>query len=255
QWRGMLRTNLGRGSVLRKEIIAARGGKPIRGASWRDVPMQREGNEWFLELTLTEVGYFKAKAYAVDARGWQVWPEGPDIGLSVHPDGYRTANTIYCAFARLFGERKSATSTIDRQLDAQFKQLDNQGFTVITPSGKLRDLTRELPHIIDTLGCRILHLLPINPTPTTYARFGRAGSPYAALDLTAMDPALIEFDHRTTAVTQFCELAGAAHSEGARLFLDLVINHTGWSSTLHESHSDWFLRDASGAFLSPGAWG
>lgn len=256
QWRGLLRANLGRGSVLREEIIASRGGgKSMSGSSWRDIPMRRVGDEWTLELTLTEVGYFKAKAYAVDPQGWQIWPEGPDIGISIHPDAYRTANTIYCAFTRLFGERKIATTTTDKQLDAQLKPLDKQGYTVIPPSGKLRELIEELPHIIDTLGCRILHLLPINPTPTTYARFGRAGSPYAGLDLTAIDPALIDFDRRTTGVAQFCELASAVHGHGARLFLDLVINHTGWSSTLHENHPEWFLRDADGAFVSPGAWG
>src|SRR5438477_3060310 len=256
QWRGMLRANLGRGSVLREEIIRSRGGeKPMSGASWRDIPMRREGNERSLELTLTEVGYFKTKAYAVDSKGWQVWPDGPDIGISIHPDAYRTANTTYYAVTRLFAEWTTATTTTDKQPDAQLKQLDKQGYAVIPPSGKLRDLTRELPHIIDTLGCRILHLLPINPTPTTYARFGRAGSPYAGLDLTAIDPALIDFDRRTTGVAQFCELASAVHGHGARLFLDLVINHTGWSSTLHENHPEWFLRGADGAFVSPGAWG
>ena len=255
-WRGWLRTNLGHDAVLRREIIASRGGeKPLSGASWRDVPMRREGNEWAIELALTEVGYFKVKAYAVDERGWQVWPGGGDLGISVHPDSYRTANTIYCAFTRLFGETKTAFSTADRQLEAQVKQLDKRGYAVIPPSGKLRDLVKVLPHIIDTLGCRILHLLPINPTPTTNARFGRYGSPYAGLDLTAIDPALVEFDRRTTAVEQFGELAHAVHAAGARLFLDLVVNHTGWSSTLHEHHPEWFLRQPDGAFVSPGAWG
>ncbi|HKI71987.1 MAG TPA: hypothetical protein VKA81_06405, partial [Verrucomicrobiae bacterium] len=255
-YRAVLRTNLGRGQILRHEIINSRGGeKPMTGASWRDVPMRREGDQWSVELTLTEVGWFKAKAYAVDEKGWQLWPEGPDAGLSVHPDAYRTANTIYCAFTRLFGETKSLVATTDRQLDAQLKQLDKQGYAVIPPSGKLRDLIKELPHIIDALGCRILHLLPVNPTPTTYARLGRFGSPYAGLDLTAIDPALIEFDRRTAGVEQFRELAYAVHAFGARLFLDLVINHTGWSSTLHERHPEWFLRGENGAFLSPGAWG
>src|SRR5712671_5890430 len=127
-WRGLLRTNLGRGSVLRREIIAARGGeKPMSGASWRDTPMRREAAEWSIELTLVEVGYFKAKAYAVDERGWQVWPEGADVGISVHPDAYRTANTIYCAFARLFGETRTARTTTSKQSDALLKQLDKQG--------------------------------------------------------------------------------------------------------------------------------
>jgi starch synthase (maltosyl-transferring) len=71
----------------------------------------------------------------------------------------------------------------------------------------------------------------VHPTPTTYARFGRFGSPYAALDLTAVDPALVEFDKRTTGMDQFCELTYAAHSLGARVFIDIVINHTGWGST------------------------
>ena len=31
--------------------------------------------------------------------------------------------------------------------------------------------------IVNQLGCRIIHLLPVHPTPTTYARFGRFGSP------------------------------------------------------------------------------
>ncbi|PYJ82566.1 MAG: hypothetical protein DME22_18315 [Verrucomicrobia bacterium] len=255
-WRGLLRTNLGRGQILRREIIISRGGeKPMTGASWRDVPMPREGDQWSVELTLTEVGWFKAKAYVVDEKGWQLWPEGSDASLSVHPDTYRTANTIYCAFTRLFGESKTLVATADRQFDAQLKQLDKQGYAVIPPSGKLRDLIKELPHIIDALGCRILHLLPVNPTPTTYARLGRFGSPYAGLDLTAIDPALIEFDRRTTGVEQFRELAYAVHAFGGRLFLDLVINHTGWSSTLHERHPEWFLRGENGAFLSPGAWG
>ncbi|HKS35691.1 MAG TPA: alpha-amylase family glycosyl hydrolase, partial [Verrucomicrobiae bacterium] len=255
-WRALLRTNLGRGAVLRREIITSRGGeKPMTAASWRDVPMRRVGDEWFIELALTEVGYFKAKAYAVDDAGWQAWPDGPDMGISVHPDAYRTANTIYCAFARLFGESRSAISTADKPLEAHLKSLDKQGYAVIPPSGKLRDVIRQLPHITDTLGCRILHLLPVNPTPTTCARFGRFGSPYAGLDLTAIDPALVEFDRRTTGVDQFRELAYAVHARGVRVFLDLVINHTGWSSTLHENHPEWFVRGADGAFVSPGAWG
>lgn len=256
RWQALLRTNVGRGAVLRQEIITSRGGeKPMTGASWRDIPMRRQGDECVIELALTEVGYFKAKAYAVDDAGWQVWPDGPDMGISVHPDAYRAANTIYCAFTRLFGESRSAISAADKQLEAQLKSLDKQGYAIIPPSGKLRDLIGELPHITDTLGCRILHLLPINPTPTTYARFGRYGSPYAGLDLTAIDPALVEFDRRTTGADQFRELAYAVHARGARIFLDLVINHTGWSSTLHENHPEWFVRGPDGAFVSPGAWG
>ncbi|MGB7767613.1 MAG: amylo-alpha-1,6-glucosidase [Verrucomicrobiia bacterium] len=254
--RGLLRTNLGRGTALRREIIAAHAGGPGHaGASWRDVPMQKNGTGWEIELPLAEAGFFKAKPYLLDPNGWQHWPEGSDVGISVHPNFCRTANVIYCAFTRLFGATRTAAVAVDPQLNFQLNPLDSQGYTVIPPSGKLRDLARQLPHIVQTLGCRILHLLPVHPVPTTYARFGRFGSPYAALDLTAVDPALAEFDHRTTAIDQFCELTSAAHALDARVFLDIVINHTGWGAVLQENHPEFFLRNPDGTFASPGAWG
>ena len=111
-----------------------------------------------------------------------------------------------------------------------------------------------MPHIFDTLGCRILHLLPVNPTPTTYARFGRFGSPYAAQDLPAIDPALVVFDKRTTGVDQFRELTYDVHRRGGRVYLDMVINHTGWGSGPQENHPEWFLRHPDGTFACPGAW-
>ncbi len=78
--------------------------------------------------------------------------------------------------------------------EKELNKLDDRAYVVIPPSGTLRDVARELPHIMEKLGCRILHLLPVGPTPTTFARFGRFGSPYACLDLTGIDPALVEFD-------------------------------------------------------------
>jgi len=255
-WQARLRTNIGRAEVVRREIIQAHThGLPRAGASWCDLPMSRQGNEWWIELPLPEAGGFQAKAYAIDPKGWQHWPDGRDVELFVHPDVYRTGNTIYCAFPRMFGSNKTLRMTQDEKQEAQFKELDRQGYTVIPPSGKFRDLIRQLPHITETLGCRVLHLLPINPTPTTYVRLGRFGSPYASLDLCAIDPALIEFDKRTTGLDQFHELAYATHFHGARLFLDIAINHTGWGSVLQENHPEWFLRERNGDFASPGAWG
>jgi starch synthase (maltosyl-transferring) len=255
-WRAVLRTNLGRAAMLQREIIHSHAHRwPPAGACWRDIVMPVHQGEAALELSLTEVGYFQAKAYLVDPQGKQYWPAGPDVGLSVHPDYCRTANTIYCAFVRLFGETRSVTVTQPHPLASAMESLDQRGFTVIPPSGKLRDLTQCLPHIVDTLGCRILHLLPVNPTPTTFARLGRFGSPYAALDLAAVDPALVVFDKRTTGVDQFCELTYATHCRGARVFLDVAINHTGWGSNLQENHPEWFVRDEHRTFISPGAWG
>ena len=255
-WRARLRTNLGRAETLRKEIIEAHTrGVPAAGASWHDLPMSESGDGWSIEVPLPETGYFSSKPYLLDPQDWQLWPDGLDVGISVHPDAYRTGNTIYCAFTRLFGASRTAASTRNERLDTQVKQIEQFGYTIIPPSGKIRDLVKALPHIVEVLGCRILHLLPVNPTPTTYARFGRFGSPYASLDLTGIDPALVEFDRRTTGVDQFRELTSAMHRRGGRVFLDMVINHTGWGSQLQEHRPEWFVRDPGGVFVSPGAWG
>jgi len=203
--RALLRTSLGRAAARRREIISAHaGGAAAAGDSWRDVPMQKTDDGWQIELPLAETGYFKAKAYLLDEKNWQHWPDGSDVGISVHPNFARTANTIYCAFTRLFGATKNLASTADEKLEAQLKSLEALGYATLPPSGKFRDLARQLPFIVNRLGCRVIHLLPVHPTPTTYARFGRFGSPYAALDLTAVDPALVEFDKRTTGIDQFC---------------------------------------------------
>ena len=256
KWRAFLRTNLGRAQRLRDETIAGLGGNgTFAGASWRDIPMRQTSDGWLLDLPMTEIGYFSAKAYAIDDDGVQEWPTGNDIGVSIHPSDYRTANTVYCAFIRMFGRTKSATTTRDSLRDGMLAALDAEGYSVIPPSGTFRDLISELPHITERLGCTILHLLPVGPTPTTYARYGRFGSPYAQQDLTAIDPALVEYDKRTTAIDQFRELTAAAHLRGCRVFLDIVINHTGWGATLQDAHPEWFKRNADGTFHSPGAWG
>jgi len=254
--RALLRTNLGKAERTRQEVISTHAGKgPMSIAFWRDVPLQPQPDgEWAIELPLTDIGFYRAKAYLVDENGFQIWPDGANAGISVHPDCYRTANTIYCAFTRMFGESKTARTTQDPKWEKQLNKLDERGYSVIPPSGKFRDVIRELPHIMDTLGCRVLHLLPVNPTPTTFARFGRFGSPYACQDLNAVDPALVEFDKRATGIEQFCELSSAVHRRGGRIFLDVVINHTGWGSSLYEKHPEWFLRDPDGKFASPGAW-
>jgi starch synthase (maltosyl-transferring) len=251
-----LRTNLGRAKVLQKEMMQRTSGENALALfSWQDIPMEWQKDHWSIRLPLAQVGYFRAKPYLLDSDHRQIWPEGSDSGVSVHPNFARSGNTIYCAWIRLFGDSKFLSNTEPQRSNPHHQPLDEKGYSVIPPSGKIRDLIKELPHIVDTLGCRIIHLLPINPTPTTYARFGRFGSPYAAQNLMAVDPALVEFDQSSTGIDQFQELTDAVHAKGARVFIDLVANHTGWGADIHEKHPDWYEREPSGKFISPGAWG
>ena len=256
-WEGQawLRTTLGHADAMRREIVrqVEHRENPL-GRSWYDIPMTAHGRgAYSLTMGLAEVGHFEVKGYFLKSDNPDpLWPPGSNTAINVAPANACCANIVYNAFVRQFGPNKDGRMPA---VDAAVKGLDNAGYTVIPPSGTFRDLIGELDFIIDRLGCRILQLLPIHPTPTTYARMGRFGSPYAALSFTAVDPALAEFDPKATPLEQFVELIDAVHARGARLFIDIAINHTGWAAGLHETHPEWLVREADGQIETPGAWG
>ena len=151
------------------------------------------------------------------------WPEGRNFHVKVESAETRKSNSIYCVFPRQFGS--------------------------------FREVVRRLPHIMDTMGFRIIQTLPPFPVPTTYAVMGEYGCPFAATDLLSVDPAMAEFDERATPLDQFKELIGAVHARRGLMFIDMPANHTGWASTLQTHHPEWFKRESDGRFHSPGAWG
>ena len=110
-----------------------------------------------------------------------IWVAGNNIYIKIEPASVVSNNSIYGVFTRQFGDNKyNAFSSSDEA--ETIENLDAKGYHVIPPSGTFRDVISELDHIMDDMGFRILQLLPIHPTPTTYARMRRFGSPYAALD-------------------------------------------------------------------------
>ncbi len=252
-----LRANIGHAGVRHAEIIThAEQGLPPLERDWHDFPMTPEGKSRFtLSLPLLEVGRFAAKAYFVeDGTDTILWPEGGNSVLKVEPAETCAGNTMYTAFVRQFGRNKSE-GAVAPQEEAAVRQLDEAGYAVLPRSGKFRDLIKELDFIVGTLRCKIVQLLPIHPTPTTYARMGRFGSPFAVMDLLDVDPALAEFDQHTTPLDQFQELVDEVHKRNARIYLDMPINHTGWASHLQVTHPEWFHHNEDGSFMSPGAWG
>ena len=208
-----------------------------------------------LNLALNEVGHFEAKCLFIPEKEIDpVWPDGPNTGINVQPAYTCCANIIYNAFVRQFGPNK--TDGLFKTIPKEWVDvLDNKGCAVIPPSGTFRDLKKELDFIMGELGCRIIQLLPIHPTPTTFARMGRYGSPYAALNFTTVDPALAEFDPKATPLDQFIELVDEVHRRNGKIIIDIAINHTGWGADLHETHPDWLSRDREGKIEAPGAWG
>jgi len=257
QGQAFLRTNLGRGKIIRQQIREAVENKvPPSGRDWFDIAIPAvESQLYRLRLPLIEVGHFEAKALFIpQGQSEALWVPGVNIAINVEPADTCCANIIYNAFVRQFGANKSGRDQPEDHRQAM-ALLDAEGYHVIPPSGTFRDLIQELDFIVGELGCRYIQLLPIHPTPTTFGRMGRFGSPYAALSFTAVDPALAEFDSRATPLEQFLELVQAVHARNAKVLLDIAINHTGWAASLHETHPQWLVRSEQGNIEVPGAWG
>jgi len=251
-----LRSNIGHAHVRHTEIILhAEQGLPPLSRDWHDLPMEPTDDGFTITLPLLGVGRFEAKTYFIaDGTDKICWPDGGNSVLKVEPAETCASNTMYTAFVRQFGEAKYKGAVAPHE-ESAVHQLDQANYAVIPRSGKFRDLINELDFIVGTLRCKIIQLLPIHPTPTTYARMGRFGSPFAVMDLLDIDPALAEFDKQTTPLDQFQELVDEVHKRNARLYLDMPINHTGWASHLQINHPEWFHHNDDGSFMSPGAWG
>ncbi|MFO8083896.1 MAG: amylo-alpha-1,6-glucosidase [Desulfobacterales bacterium] len=256
--RAYLRTNIGHAETSRKEIIRnVHDEHPPLGHDWFDIPMERLNDTMFrITIPLCQIGHFEAKCFFIPENAARpVWPPGPNTALNVEPADTCCANILYNAFVRQFGPNKNWDALTDSSLIQMVQELDKAGYAVIPPSGNFRDLIKKLDFIIGNLGCRFIQLLPIHPTPTTYGRMGRFGSPYASLSFTTVDPALAEFNPCSTPVEQFSELVDAIHSRNAKIIIDIAINHTGWAAELHETHPEWLVRKPDGRIEVPGAWG
>lgn len=257
QGRAWLRSNLGHARTMRQEIIrqAEHDETPL-DRDWYDRPMTPvDPATHRIVVPLREVGHFEAKCFFLEeGRRTPQWPAGSNTVINVEPAATCAANIVYNAFVRQFGPNRDGRIGHHWRREI-IAELDQQQFTVIPPSGTFRDLIEHLDFIIHDLGCTIVQLLPIHPTPTTYARMGRFGSPYAALSFLDVDPALARFDPAATPLEQFGELVDAVHARGARLFLDIAINHTGWAARMHGMHPEWLARDDGGRIEIPGAWG
>jgi predicted glycogen debranching enzyme len=254
----VLRTSLGGARAYRKEVVAASDqGRPMLAHHWNDIPMKEVApGEFAVSMPLADIGTFRAKAcfFATNSKKPH-WPEGGDVIIKTAPAWTAAHTSVYTAFPRQFHPAFVSRPNNPLPESEALAEHDRNGWTVIPPSGTFRDLIKKLDTILGVERFRIIQLLPIHPTPTTYAKMGRYGSPFAGTDFLAVDPALAEFDTGATPLDQFRELVNAVHSYGARIFLDLPANHTGWASTLQTHHPEWFKREHDGRFHSPGAWG
>jgi len=236
-----LRTNLAHSKIHRREIIdCVEFDKPRLDADWYDIKMVKLSETNFsITLPLIEIGTFSAKTFFKEQNNEKIlWPDGENVKIKVEPAHTIAANSIYTAFIRQFKN----SNRIDKKNSSH-------------SSGTFRNFINQLDLIINIMGFKNIQLLPIHPVPTSFAKMGEYGSPFAVLDLKNVNPAYAEFDKSATPMQQFEELVDAIHLRNAKIFLDIPINHTGWASWLQIHHPEWYIHNPDGTFKSPGAWG
>jgi starch synthase (maltosyl-transferring) len=109
-------------------------------------------------------------------------------------------------------------------------------------AGTVRDWIAHLPRIA-AMGFNSVYINPFH-----YPGF--SGSLYAVKDYYRLNPRF-RGSERGDDDTLLRQLTEAAHAQGMRLIMDLVVNHTSKDSELVVSHPNWFIRDAGGELISP----
>jgi glycosidase len=107
--------------------------------------------------------------------------------------------------------------------------------------GNFRGVTARLDDL-QGLGATVLWLMPIHPI-SREKRKGAVGSPYAARDYYAIDPAY-------GSAADLKELVAGAHRRGLKVILDVALNHTGWDSVLMK-RPEFYKHDAAGKIAPP----
>ena len=258
--RVIIRTNLNQAQRIRRQIIDLAEKRQSYSTDYYDIPATYDPatDQYGVDVLLSDVGYFEFKVRVESGRyepPLVTWADGPNVGISVTPLAYGRDNPIYCAFIRQFVPDKHRASLSDRQLEAAIQDLEEKGAYVLPPSGNFENFQNALPFIIEQLGMKIIHLLPINPVPVSYGRMGMYGSPYANTDYFGIDQTYATFSRYKTIEEQFVDLTSTIHGLGAKVFLDMVINHTGWASSIHFTHRNWRKIGQDRRIVSPGAWG
>ena len=256
----VVRTNLNQAGPIRRQFIDLVETGRSTSTDYYDISAEFDSSEgcYNCNVLLSEVGFFQFKVRVESSdkqKPWVKWSDGENVGISVTPLSYARDNSIYCAFLRNFGFDKDQVSLKNETFESLLNELEETGAHVIGAGGNFELFKKELPFIIGKLGMKIIHFLPINPIPHSYGRMGMYGSPYATTDYFGIDHTYGTFSRYKTIEDQFIDLTSTIHGMGAKVFLDMVINHTGWASSLLFTHRKWFKTAQDQKLISPGAWG
>lgn len=114
-----------------------------------------------------------------------------------------------------------------------------------TPEGTFKAFGKHLPRLRD-MGIETLWFMPITPI-SMKDRKGSLGSYYAVSDYEKINP---EFG----TLEDFTELVKNAHSQGFKVIIDWVANHSGNDNIWIDQYPDFYCLDESGQIIHPNGW-
>lgn len=108
--------------------------------------------------------------------------------------------------------------------------------------GTFAAFEKEIPRLKE-MGIEILWFMPIHPIGEKN-RKGTLGSYYAVKDYKAVNP---EFG----TPEDFKSVVNTAHSNGMKVIIDWVANHTAWDNVWTVTRPEYFNTDSTGSFYPP----
>ena len=114
-----------------------------------------------------------------------------------------------------------------------------------TKEGTFESFGKHLPRLKE-MGIGILWLMPVQPI-SKEKRQGELGSYYSVESYTQINP---EYGN----ANDLKLLIADAHSQGLKIIIDWVANHTGYDHHWTKEHSDWYMKDAAGNFTEENGW-
>lgn len=126
-------------------------------------------------------------------------------------------------------------------LDATIYELNIRQFTA---EGTFNEAAKHIPRLKE-LGVDIIWVMPIQKIGVA-ERKGELGSYYAIADYREVNPEFGTMD-------DFRSFVDLAHSNGLKVILDWVPNHTSPDAVWTENR-DWYVQDSLGNFIAPYDW-
>jgi glycosidase len=114
-----------------------------------------------------------------------------------------------------------------------------------TKEGTIRAFMEHIPRL-HRMGIEILWFMPITPI-SVEKRQGTWGSYYAASSYVDIDPTY-------GTPSDFKEMIQLAHSNGMKVIIDWVANHTGYDHQWTMANPNWYRKDDKGNFVELYGW-